>query len=83
MAIEDNTPKVVFDISRTISGIGKGYPTGIDRVERTYLPHFLKSKKPILFLARFNRSTALLDQQSMQELYPRIKNNGPWKNQFF
>lgn len=78
MANEDNTSTVVFDISRTISGIGKGYPTGIDRVERAYLEHFLNSGKPVLYIARFNRVSALLDQRSMSELYSRIQNDGPW-----
>lgn len=78
MTGERNTPTVVLDISRTISGIGKGQPTGIDRVERAYLNHFLKSRKPALFLARFNHDSALLDQKSMLDLYSRIKNDGPW-----
>lgn len=78
MTGERNTPTVVLDISRTISGIGKGRPTGIDRVERAYLEHFLKSQKPVLFLARFNHGSALLGQKSMFELYSRIKNDGPW-----
>ena len=78
MTGERNTPTVVLDVSRTISGIGKGRPTGIDRVERAYLNHFLNSQKPVLFLARFNHGSALLDQQSMFKLYPRIENDGPW-----
>lgn len=78
MTDERNTPTVVLDISRTISGIGKGRPTGIDRVERAYLDHFLKSRNPVLFLAQLNHGSALLDQKSMFELYSRIKNDGPW-----
>lgn len=74
----DKTATVVFDISRTISGTSQGYLTGIDRVERAYIEHFLKSSRSVLYLARFNRWTALLDQRSMHELYNIIQNNGPW-----
>lgn len=66
MAKPENTPTVVFDISRTISGIGRANPTGIDRVERAYLAHFLERPNPVLFLARLNKQTALLDQAAMR-----------------
>ena len=78
MARKGNTATVVFDISRTISGASQGFLTGIDRVERAYLEHFLEFPGPVLFLARFNRQSALLDQQSMRELYTLIQQNGPW-----
>jgi glycosyltransferase involved in cell wall biosynthesis len=78
MARNGNTATVVFDISRTISGANRGFLTGIDRVERAYLEHFLKSPNPVLFLARFNRGSALLNRQSMWELYKLIQQNGPW-----
>lgn len=58
-----NTPTVVIDISRTISAIGKGRLTGIDRVERAYVEHFLNSSESVLFLARFKRGSALLGSQ--------------------
>lgn len=78
MAQKGSTPTVVFDISRTISGASRGFLTGIDRVERAYLEHFLKSPNPVLFLVRFNAQSALLNRQSMQELYTLIQQNGPW-----
>ena len=83
MTKKSNTPTVVFDISRTISGASQGFLTGIDRVERAYLEHFLKSPNPVLFLARFNPQSALLNQQSMQELYTLIQQNGPWDKSGF
>ncbi|MBL4873507.1 MAG: glycosyltransferase family 4 protein [Rhodobacteraceae bacterium] len=69
---------VVLDISRTISGVSRGFLTGIDRVERAYIEHFLNSPNPVLFLARFGGQTALLNQKSMRELYTLIQQNGPW-----
>lgn len=78
MAQKGDKSTVVFDISRTISGASQGFLTGIDRVERAYLEHFLESPNPVLFLARFNSQSALLNQQSMRELYTLIKQNGPW-----
>ena len=78
MARKGNTATVVFDISRTVSGASQGFLTGIDRVERAYLEHFLESPNPVLFLARFNRDSALLNRQSMRELYKLVQQNGPW-----
>ncbi|OUS05766.1 hypothetical protein A9Q96_11250 [Rhodobacterales bacterium 52_120_T64] len=78
MEQKGSTSTVVIDISRTISGADKGFLTGIDRVERAYIEHFLNSPKSVLFLARFNRQSALLNQKSMRELYTIIQQNGPW-----
>jgi glycosyltransferase involved in cell wall biosynthesis len=78
MALKGNPATVVFDISRTITGVSQGFVTGIDRVERAYLEHFLESQRPVLFLVRFNRRSALLTRQSMRELYKLIQKNGPW-----
>ena len=78
MAQKGSTPTVVLDISRTISGASQGFLTGIDRVERAYLEHFLNSPKPVIFLARFKGQSALLDQNSMRKLYTLIQQNGPW-----
>lgn len=78
MVRKGKTATVVFDISRTISGATQGFVTGIDRVERAYLEHFLNSPRPVLFLARFKGQSALLNRQSMRELYALIQKNGPW-----
>jgi len=58
---KENASTVVFDISRTISGAGQGSLTGIDRVERAYLEHFLSSPRPVLFLVRIKGRSALLN----------------------
>lgn len=78
MAQKDSKPTVVFDVSRTISGANRRVLTGIDRVERAYLEHLLKSQSPVLFLARFKGQSALLNKQSMRKLYTLIQQNGPW-----
>ena len=78
MAPKSDTQTVVFDVSRTITGASRGFLTGIDRVERAYLEHFLNSPRPVLFLVRFKGKSALLTQHSMQELYTLIQQSGPW-----
>lgn len=69
---------IVLDISRSVSRIGKGKATGIDRVERAYIEHFLHSRGTVYFLARFRRQNVLLDQTGMQALWKLVQSNGPW-----
>lgn len=78
MAGQGNRPTLVFDFSRTVSRIGRGHPTGIDRVERAYIEHFLNHPHPVLFLARFRGSNMLINQQKMRDVFALIQSNGPW-----
>ena len=78
MAELENRPTLVLDFSRTVSRIGRGHPTGIDRVERAYIEHFLHHPHPILFMARLRGEVVLLDQQKMRGVFALIKNDGPW-----
>ena len=80
MAAQGNRPTLVFDFSRTVSRLGRGHPTGIDRVERAYIEHFLNYPHPVFFLARFRGGTVLIDQQKMRDVFALIQNNGPWRS---
>lgn len=68
----------VLDFSRTVSRIGRGHPTGIDRVEYAYIEYFLSQPDPVFFLARYKGKSALLSRGAMREFIMRVQNNGPW-----
>lgn len=69
---------VVLDISRTVSRVGRGHATGIDRVELAYIEYFLDWPAQVGFLVRFRRRTTLFDREGMREFYELLKNDGPW-----
>ena len=70
---------VVLDISRSISRIGKGKLTGIDRVEAAYIKHFLGLTESTFFLARTRKCTSLLDKAGMHLLLDRVQGKHPWE----
>ena len=62
-----DTPRpVVLDVSRTLSRVGLGGETGIDRVEAAYLHEVLSRCEAPLFLARIVRGVAVLDRDGME-----------------
>ncbi len=63
---------VLLDISRTVSRAPYPVPTGIDRVERAYIDHFLASPRPVRFLTRIFQGYALLDRDAMAALRPAL-----------
>lgn len=69
---------LVFDFSRTVSRVGRGRPTGIDRVERAYIEYLLKQSRPVLFVARFWKAFHWLDRSAMRAFLERVDANGPW-----
>ena len=72
---------LLLDISRTISRASYPHPTGIDRVERAYIQHFLAAETPAFFLSRVLKGYVLLDKSAMQALWPMITGDEPWQNQ--
>ena len=72
---------ILLDISRTISRAPYPHPTGIDRVERAYIRHFLDADIPAFFLSRVLKGYVLLDKPAMQALWPKITGNVPWQSQ--
>ena len=69
---------VVLDITRTVSRTIKGRVTGIDRVERAYIGHFLEYPSPVFFFCRIGRHDMVLERDAMATLYRLIGANGPW-----
>ena len=55
----------VLDITRTISRVGRGFPTGIDRVERAYIKAFLKRFQNAFFLAKLTKTYVLINANTM------------------
>ena len=69
---------VVLDISRTVSRAARGRVTGIDRVERAYIAHFLEWPEPVAFVCKTRNRTAVLDRAGMEEFLALAASGGPW-----
>ncbi|MEO1314527.1 MAG: glycosyltransferase, partial [Pseudomonadota bacterium] len=61
-------PHVLLDVSRTVSRIGAGGDSGVDRVERAYIRHLLTRDSPVHFVSRVLGGVALLDRDGMARL---------------
>ncbi len=58
-------PDLLLDISRTVSRLGAGGDSGVDRVERAYIRHLMTLDRPVYFLSRVMGGVALLDKAGM------------------
>jgi glycosyltransferase involved in cell wall biosynthesis len=61
-------PHTVLDVSRTVSRIGAGGDSGVDRVERAYIRELLRRGGSVHFLTRVLGGLALLDAPGMEHL---------------
>lgn len=61
-------PARLLDLTRLLSRLGKGRPTGVDRVEAAYLSHLLTSPTPVFGLIRSKLGFLLLDRSGMAVL---------------
>ncbi len=68
----------LLDISRLVSRVGLGPPSGIDRVEGAYFREFLNRPGEVHFLCRLPRSYAVLDREAGQKLFNRINGVEAW-----
>lgn len=59
---------ILLDITRLASRLGRGAPTGIDRVEAAYLTYFLAQDGPLWGLLRTSLGYMLLDRQGCAAL---------------
>lgn len=57
----------VLDITRTVSRIGRGFPTGIDRVERAYILEFLERFPTATFICKLTKNYVVISTQVMRE----------------
>ena len=58
----------VLDITRTMSRVGRGLPTGIDRVERAYIIEFLRRFSDPIFLAKLTHDFIAIDAGVMRRI---------------
>lgn len=58
----------LLDVTRLTSRLGRGAPTGIDRVEAAYLAHLLGQDAPLFGLLRTRMGYLLLDKQGCAAL---------------
>lgn len=66
-------PARILDLTRLVSRIGSGPPTGVDRVELAYLDRFLNDETPVFGLARVGRGFFLLDRTGLMQLLPGLR----------
>jgi len=67
----------VLDVTRSLSRVGMGAATGIDRVEAAYIRHLLAANQPHYFLARVAGGFVLLDRNGMEKLNPVLQGRQP------
>ncbi len=70
-------PSLVLDVTRTLSAKSIETPTGIDRVERAYIRHFLASDMDVMFLCRLGRGIHLMDGALMGAVLDQIHSGDP------
>ncbi len=63
---------IVLDISRTVSRLGAGQVTGIDRVEIAYIQHLIEYTKGALFLCRLGKKFAVFDHKGVQKIMSHV-----------
>ncbi len=74
----NKTPKYLVDMTRTLSRIGRGFATGIDRVEIEYIKHCAELNPDNLFVAKIGRDYALLNAGTALEILDRMEINLGW-----
>lgn len=68
----------LIDITRTISRIGRGLATGIDRVELAYVNYLVATHPETLFVARLGRQSALFDVPRVKKILKNILESHDW-----
>ncbi len=71
-------PNYIVDMSRTMSRIGRGFATGIDRVETEYIRHFAEHVPGSLFVSKLGNFYALLNAKSALDIIARIEGSLGW-----
>ena len=79
--VASSTPRnfpAVIDVTRSISRVGKGAATGVDRVEAAYLKWFLETAPSLYGLARVAGGYVLLDRVGLSSIHQRLLGSLPW-----
>ncbi|WP_157966259.1 glycosyltransferase family 4 protein [Oceanibium sediminis] len=66
--MSDHDTPLLLDVTRSVSRIGAGGDSGVDRVERAYIRALMAQGRPVFFLAKVLRGVALLDREGMRAL---------------
>ncbi len=70
-------PARLLDLTRSLRRAGRT-ATGVDRVERAYLDHFIADDAPAYGLIRTSLGFALLDRSGMQQFRDGLLNRRDW-----
>lgn len=73
-----NCPARCLDVTRLVSRVGRGQPTGIDRVEMAYLLWLLRDQAPLFVMARLGGFFFVLDQAGVGVFLRRLRGRDPW-----
>lgn len=71
-------PAVCLDITRSISRVGRGPATGIDRVELAYIQHFADAEVPAFGVLHTALGYILLDKHGLSEASSRLAEDRDW-----
>lgn len=71
-------PAVCLDITRSVSRVGRGPATGIDRVELAYIEHFSQTNAPVFGLLRTALGYLLLDKAGLRAAADRLHGREVW-----
>ena len=69
---------VLLDVTRLTSRVGRGAPTGIDRVELAYLEWCLATSEDLWGFARVAGGFVLLDRAGLASFYSKIIGDEAW-----
>ncbi len=72
-----SAPALLLDLTRLVSRLGQGQPTGVDRVEAAYLAHFLTLPTPVFGLIRSKLGFLLLDRHGMTAFQRLVNQAAP------
>jgi glycosyltransferase involved in cell wall biosynthesis len=67
----------LLDVTRSLRRAGRG-ATGVDRVERAYLDHFLNDEAPVFGIARTRFGYVLVDREGLKKFRDRLEWRLPW-----
>lgn len=79
--------RTLIDITRTLSRVGRGNPTGIDRVELAYIRGVFDRDPDAVALAAMGRERVLVPLRAVVEALPELLSNRParrpsWRDAF-
>ena len=68
----------LLDVTRLLSRVGTGPPTGVDRVELAYLNWCLSTEPEIWGVARLASGQVFVDKEGLRKFKDKVLNSVPW-----